>query len=277
MAFQVYLRWLSFALYVGFFCVFPLGVLGNIAGVSLGIFLTCLVLFAMGWNGSQRILARLRARPFLKAEAPEIYGMVQEYARRLEIPCPRLALIETDAIHFACFGFSRDNSFLVLTRGALSTFSREQLSACLSREMTLLWHREVFCLTWLSQFLSFVDYFTVSPTNVRTDSFKIFLKQIILYPLALFPVLILGKSVSAEKLDFLSAKLSRKPRALAESMRLMEANSERIPFPVPFSVRHLFLLTPATKEPVVRILFQGDSMLKRIRSLEQLSHSTALL
>lgn len=263
--FNVILRFLSFTAYLLFFFVIPLSLLWDWTGFAIGLVLFSLFLVGLKYRAFEKIQKRLRAEPLFLTEAPVLFTLLQEHCRRLEMPVPQVFLIRSDALNSATFGFSQERSALVVTEGLLVRLSREQLSALLCRQLLTIWHREILGASWLAQFLALIDWATLSR---RQGGFSHFLKRVVFYPLALFPAYILESGRSPEALDQQSTKVSRRPLELAEALRMLEALQERNPLFVRFSLRHLFLVTPSSIDPIVGVLFKSTRLKTRIRALQ---------
>lgn len=282
MTFRAMTHWLAFATYLAIFFTLPFALLWDTTGLAVGGALVVAFLFQLGWRGAERIGERLGASPLTRAEAPELYAMVEEYCRRLSLARPSLHVIETAAVNFAVYGFTRARCHLVVTRGALETLKREEIGALVGRELSYLWYGDVIGESWLSQFLAVLDRF-VTPRRVEHSSvrraypFRLFLRHALLYPLALVPAYFLKGATDAAKLDLQSTRITRKPHALASGLRRAEALMERLPFLVPFSTRHLFLLPPPAQDPLARVFFGGDDIGARVKNVEKkLTRTVAL-
>lgn len=244
------LRWIGFVLYVGvIFCV-PLVLLWKMTGFLVGLGATILFLYLIRVRGSARIAERLSVSKLTFAEAPHVHNLVIEYCRHLNLHTPKIGLIETPAINIALHGFSKHTATLSVTRGALDSLRKPELSALIGRQLTFLWQGEVAGQSWLSQFLSLLDIVVGSPKSEVSLSlrhsypFALFVKQILLYPFTLVPTFLLKSRSNPNKIDLKAVRLTGKPEALAEGLRLLEALRERTSFNAPFSTLHLFLITP---------------------------------
>jgi heat shock protein HtpX len=281
MSIRARLQWIGFVLYVAVFFALPLSLLWNVPGLVAGLSIASFFLYAIRVRGTERILNRLSVSRLRVADAPYLHGLVGEYCRRLNIPRPQLGVIDTPAINLAVVGFSRRKATLVITRGAMDLLKRSQLSALLGRQLTLLWHGEVGGQSWLAQFLSVLDWVVGSPqTNVppgagRQYPVSLVIKQIIFYPLALIPIFLLRSRNNPSHIDVTSVRLTGKPQALAEGMRLLEALSMRSSYFATLSTRHLFLVGPPSKDPLMRVFFDADPLSERIMAIEALMHKVA--
>jgi len=257
-------------------------VLWDVNGVTLGVVGTITFLAWLRLQGDERIARRLKARPLSMAQAPLLHAMVNEYCRRLSLPLPAIQVIESPALNFAVFGFAFAQMNLAVTRGALEKLSREELSALVGRELTCLWHGETVNESWLAQLLSCIDRL-ISPPRARGSlhgrrfyPLKLFIRQILIYPLTLFPAWVLRARSDPSTVDLRSIKVTKKPEALAEGLRLLEANHQRLVFYSRFSVRHLFLITPPAQDPLARVFFESEGLFSRIASVEKLTEVVAL-
>lgn len=278
MSFRTFLRWCLFALYVTLFFSLPLTILWERAGFLAGVSLAVGFLAWLRLDGTNRIARRLGARPLAAAQAPQVFAVVREYCRRLEIEPPTVMVIETPAINIGLFGFDRKDCHLVLTRGALRSMNRAELAAVIGRELTYLWHGDCFLETWFSQFMSALVT-RVSPERRPTQPgrriypFGLFLRQLVLYPLTIVPSIALLSSQDSSLLDNQAVRMTQRPRALSEGLRMIETFQERIPFTIPLSTRHLFLVPPPTHDPLGRIFFANEDISPRVHSLAaQVTH-----
>jgi len=282
MGLRARLGFVLFVLYVTSFITLPLGLLAERFGVLLGLVLSATFLLSLRYHGLDRVLRRMKAQKIAKAQSPVVFAQVKEFARRLNIPMPQVARIDSPAINVAMAAFSSHESCLIVTRGALDKLSREELAALMGRQVTYLWGGEVTNATWLSQFLSCMDQLVSAGFQHhmlhtrRFYPFRVFLRQILLYPLTLLPAFLLRGAQEPLDLDTKAVRLTRSPHGLGEAYRKLEALQERFPLAVPFSVRHLFLLPPPTLDPLGRLFFDAEPLLPRIQTLARMATNVSL-
>ncbi|MBI4405201.1 MAG: hypothetical protein HY537_13650 [Deltaproteobacteria bacterium] len=270
----VHLRSMLFILYLLMVGMVPLAILWGQMGAIAGLVLCSSFVLFIRISGAERIARRMGAQFLPKAQAPHIYATIEEYCRRLNMPVPKIAVIDSYAINFAVFGFSHTGAWLAISKGAIEKLERSEISALLALELVYLKGGEVLCGTWLSQFLSALDRLAAlgrRPDRYRQRTFQHWFRKLMIWPLGLFPILILRPRRDGNKWDLQSIKISRKPRALAEGLRLMQAYRDRVPLCSPFSTRHLFLASPPSADLVENIFFEGGELPVRIRALESLN------
>jgi len=271
------LRWLVFVVYVAFFFVAPLAILFQLPGLIAGGALALAFLTLLRVRGVAPILKRMGATPLTTAQSTEIQSILKELSRRLRIPAPKAALISSSVPNVACCAFDRKHAYVILTAGALERLKREELSALLGRECCSIASGETFCKTWLAQFLAFFDrWVTGKPKGFNHGyPFRVFLRQLLVYPLTLLPVRLLAGVRNSVQLDLASIGITRLPAALTEGLRTIEATSARNPLLVPFSTRHLFSVPPPSMDPIARVIFATEELRERIRLVESRTQAVA--
>ncbi len=274
------LRWLFFAAYLFLLCTLPFTLLWESVGLIIGSTLTLGLLVALRWNGATRLGKRLHMRLLSPAEAPHVHAMVAELSRRIRMTPPRLGLIDSDSLNIAVFGFHSGTSYLALTRGILTGINREELAALIGRQLCHLRSGVVPGETWLSQFLALFESFATAPEPDASGarhwvSFPLFLRQLLFYPLALYPAWVLSGHRDDVALDRRSLRYTRNPRALAEGLRRLEAFADRLPLTPQLNTRHLFLHSPPAPDALGRVFFSDDSFAKRIDAVEELTQVVA--
>jgi len=85
--------------------------------------------------GSRMVLAMADAKPIEKADAPQLFNVVEEMSLAAGVPMPRVMVMEVDALNAFATGTSTSNAAIVVTRGLLDTLNREELQGVIGHEM----------------------------------------------------------------------------------------------------------------------------------------------
>ena len=268
-----FLRWLAFAFFTVLCLAAPPALLWGLPGLAVGSVLGITLLWAMRFHGTRRLCASLKARPLTRSQAPAEHALVDEFCRRLGLQVPHLMVTEAPGLNVGVFGFSPQNTYLVITRGVLDTFSRPQLAALIARALCRVWSGEVPNETWLARFFDILQTLVVADDDkspLRSDNLALrrVVRQVLLYPLTLFPVFVLKGSPDEMELDARAARILQDPRCLTEAFRRIDAMTERLAFRAPFSCRHLFLASTPSADPLARLFFSSTSFSKRVRAVE---------
>ena len=97
---------------------------------------------SVGWSalslafGDKMVLAMANAKQIDKADAPQLYNVVEEMAIAAGVPMPRVMVLETDALNAFATGSKVGNGTIVVTRGLLNSLSRDELQGVVAHEMS---------------------------------------------------------------------------------------------------------------------------------------------
>ena len=97
---------------------------------------------SVGWSalslafGDKMVLAMANAKEIDKADAPQLYNVVEEMAIAAGVPMPKVMVLETDALNAFATGSKPGRGTIVVTRGLLNTLSRDELQGVVAHEMS---------------------------------------------------------------------------------------------------------------------------------------------
>ena len=116
-----------------------------------GLLIAFLVALAMNgwayWNSDQMVLRMHDARPVSPESAPELYGLVEQLARRAGLPMPKVYLIETSQPNAFATGRDPEHAAVAVTRGLLQACDSEELAGVLAHELGHIKHRDTLTMT----------------------------------------------------------------------------------------------------------------------------------
>ena len=108
----------------------------------IGLFAAAAMAVAsVGWSGlslafgDKIVLSMAGAKEIDKAEAPQLYNVVEEISIAAGVPMPRVMVLETDALNAFATGNRVGHGTIVVTRGLLDTLNREELQGVVAHEM----------------------------------------------------------------------------------------------------------------------------------------------
>jgi heat shock protein HtpX len=96
---------------------------------------------SVGWSalslafGDKMVLAMANARQINKADAPQLYNVVEEMAIAAGVPMPKVMVLETDALNAFATGNKPANGTIAVTRGLLNSLNRDELQGVVAHEM----------------------------------------------------------------------------------------------------------------------------------------------
>ena len=101
-----------------------------------------MALVSVGWSmvslafGDSLVLTMASAKEIDKADAPQLYNVVEEMAIAAGVPMPRVMVLETDALNAFATGNSVGHGTIVVTRGLIDTLNRDGLQGVVAHEMS---------------------------------------------------------------------------------------------------------------------------------------------
>jgi heat shock protein HtpX len=97
---------------------------------------------SIGWStislafGDKMVLAMANAKQIDKADAPQLYNVVEEMAIAAGVPMPKVMVLETDALNAFATGNTPGNGTIAVTRGLLNSLNRDELQGVVAHEMS---------------------------------------------------------------------------------------------------------------------------------------------
>lgn len=109
---------------------------------SAGVFAAVLMgAVSIGWSaislavGDKMVLAMAGAKEIDKADAPQLYNVVEEISIAAGVPMPKVMVLDTEALNAFATGNRIGNGTIAVTRGLLDKLSRDELQGVVAHEM----------------------------------------------------------------------------------------------------------------------------------------------
>ncbi|MDP2373334.1 M48 family metallopeptidase [Reyranella sp.] len=96
---------------------------------------------SIGWSalslavGDKMVLAMSGAKEIGKADAPQLYNVVEEISIAAGVPMPKVMVLETDALNAFATGNRVGHGTIAVTRGLIDTLNRDELQGVVAHEM----------------------------------------------------------------------------------------------------------------------------------------------
>jgi heat shock protein HtpX len=99
------------------------------------------------WNSDKTVLRMHHARPVTRASAPELVDLVEQLARRADLPMPAVYLLESDQPNAFATGRNPQNSAVAVTRGLVQSCDAEELAGVIAHELGHIKNRDTLTMT----------------------------------------------------------------------------------------------------------------------------------
>jgi heat shock protein HtpX len=257
-----------------------------IAGES-GALIAFFIALAMNgwayWNSDKTVLRMHQARPVTRASAPELVGMVEQLARRADLPMPAVYLLETSQPNAFATGRNPQNSAVAVTRGLVQSCDPEELAGVIAHELGHIKNRDTLTMTitatlagaigFLAQFAFFFGRDNRNPLGaIGTILVMIFA------PLAAMLVQMAISRTREYSADRIGAEICGQPLWLARALQKVEQlargvinePAERNPASAP-----LFIVNPLHMGGVDNLFRTHPPTADRVRRLREMAGQVA--
>jgi heat shock protein HtpX len=254
--------------------------LGGQTGIFLALAFSIVTNLLAYWNGDKMVLAMHGAQEVTPQEAPELYTLVQELARRAGLPTPRIYLIPSPQPNAFATGRDPEHSAVAVTAGLLQTLNRDELAGVIAHELAHVKNRDTLIMTItatlagaISMLANFAFFFGGRDRNNSLGPIGT-IAMAILAPLAAMLVQMAISRTREYAADRIGAMFSGMPRALASALRRIARAASEIPNEAAEAnpaTAHLFIVNPLTGSGFDSLFSTHPNPENRIAALEQLA------
>jgi heat shock protein HtpX len=237
------------------------------------------------WNSDKMVLRMHHAQPVTRASAPDLVGLVEELARRAELPMPAVYVLETDQPNAFATGRNPENSAVAVTRGLIQSCDAEELAGVIAHELGHIKNRDTLIMTITATlagaigFLSQFAFFLGGGRDNRNPLGAVgMLLVMILAPLAAMLVQMAISRTREYSADRAGAMICGQPLWLARALQRIEQlargvvnePAERNP-----ASAHLFIVNPLRLGGIDSLFRTHPPTADRVRRLRELAGAAA--
>jgi heat shock protein HtpX len=267
--------------------VFLGGAVGGRSGAMLFFIIAAVMNFGMYWFSDRVVLRMYKAKIIDRADAPELYDMVDRLRQRAGLPMPTLAIAASQQPNAFATGRNAAHAVVCCTAGILQLVSREELEGVLAHELAHVKHHHMLVGTLaatmagaVAMIASVVKWGAIFGMGGRDRDQNIFglLAIAIVAPIG---AAIMQMAISRQnefQADRTGASISGRPMALAGALRKLDAQAHRIPMQVNPAAAQLAIVNPLAGNRgmgLLRLFSTHPSTEERIQRLQQLAADPA--
>ncbi len=255
--------------------------IGGVAGAMIA-FVIALAMNAFAyWNSDKMVLGMYGAKPATRRTAPELYGVVEELARKADLPMPKVYVIDEDQPNAFATGRSPEHASVAATAGLVRLCSREELMGVMAHELAHVKNRDMLIMTItatiagaISMLASFAFFFGGNRDNNNPLGIVGAILLMILAPLAAGLVQMAVSRTREYEADRIGGMICGQPLWLASALAKLENAAHAIdnqraednP-----ATAHLFIVNPLHGRSMDNLFATHPSMANRIERLESLA------
>ena len=120
--------------------------IGGQAGMVIAFVLAAAMNIGMYWFSDRIVLRMYKAREVTPFDAPALHDLVEELARRADLPMPKVYVIPEAAPNAFATGRSPNHGSVAITQGLLSILTREELKGVIAHELGHIRHRDTLIM-----------------------------------------------------------------------------------------------------------------------------------
>jgi heat shock protein HtpX len=260
---------------------------GGRSGMIVALFIAAIMNFGSYWFSDKIVLSMYGAQPVSQEEAPELYEIVGELARRERMPMPKIYILPEDTPNAFATGRNPQHAAVAVTAGILKLLNRDELFGVLAHELGHVKHRDTLIMSVVATIagaLSMLSRMAMwggmggSRYGRRDDRGSNPILALIGIIVAPIIAMLIQLAISRSReygADEEGAHVSGDPLALASALQKIEAYSRRIPMRAGSpATAHLFIINPF-KEGGLAALFSThpptEARIARLMKLAQAS------
>ena len=216
--------------------------LGFTIGGTGGAMIALVVAAAMNlftlWNADRIVLKMHGAREVDAGNCPEFVGLVQDLARRANLPMPRVYVIDSEHPNAFATGRDPDHAAVAATTGLLGMLDRDEIEGVMAHELAHIRNRDTLIMTMTATIagaISMLANFGMFFGHGRDRDGGQMIATILAVFVAPFAAMIVQMAISRSReygADRGGAEISGKPHALASALHKLSHGAANIPNPV---------------------------------------------
>ena len=262
--------------------------IGYLLGGTSGAIIAFLIALAMNgwafWNSDKAVLRMQGAQPVTRAEAPELVALVEDLAKKGDLPTPAVYIMNTAQPNAFATGRNPENAAVAVTRGLMNTTSKEELAGVIAHELAHIKNRDTLIMTitaTIAGAIGFLAQFAMFFGGNRRDNGVGLIGSLLIMFLAPLAATIVQMAISRTReysADRMGAEICGHPEWLASALQLIErqargvTNQRAQDNP---ATAHMFIINPLRSGGLSGLFRTHPSTAERVRRLQEMRSNVA--
>jgi len=259
---------------------------GYLIGAQQGMIIAFVMALGMNafayWNSDKMVLRMYGAKPVDRASAPRLYGLVEDLARRANMPMPKVYIMENSQPNAFATGRNPENAAVAATTGLLEILDEREIRGVMAHELAHVQHRDTLIMTItatlagaIGMLANFAFLFRGGHGDSRSPLGGIgTIAVMILAPLTAMMVQFAISRTREYGADAGGAAITGDPLALASALAKLENGARRVPnndAEANPATAHLFIVNPLSGRGADNLFTTHPSTANRIAKLQALA------
>ncbi len=259
------------------------GAVGGQGGMMIAFLMAGAMNFIMYWTSSSMVLRMYGAQVVDRAQAPELYDMVDRLRQRAGLPMPTVAIAPQAQPNAFATGRNPEHAVVCVTSGLMNIISREELEGVVAHELAHIKNRDMLLQTFTATLAGAISYLAQMAMwgamlgGGRDDEEGGNpIGAILMMVLAPIAASVVQMAISRQrefKADAVGAEICGRPLALAGALKKLDAYAHRIPMDVAPAAAPLAQVNPLAAHGggIVKLFSTHQPTEERVAELEKLA------
>ncbi len=265
------------------------GSFGGTSGATVMLLISLGMNLFSYWFSAPMVLRAYGAQEVTRAEAPELYGMVEQLAANAHLPMPKLCIINSDVPNAFATGRNPSHAAVAVTTGIMRVLDYNELSGVLGHELTHVKNRDILISTiaaamagvisWIANIAQWAAIFGVGRSDDDEEGGGLLgsLVTIIIAPIAAFLIQMAISRSREYAADKGGGEVCGNPEYLASALAKIDyyaKHAQPLPDATPATahmfnvnplegvgstIMNLFSTHPATEDRIARLHAQAQA------------------
>lgn len=259
-------------------------VIGYLLAGTGGAMIAFLIALAMNgwayWNSDKAVLRMQGAQPVTRAEAPDLVDMVEDLARKGDMPTPAVYIMNTSQPNAFATGRNPENAAVAVTRGLMNTCSKEELAGVIAHELAHIKNHDTLIMTitaTIAGAIGFLAQFAMFFGGNRRENGVGMIGSLLIMFLAPLGATIVQMAISRTReysADKLGAEICGHPEWLASALKLIEVQARGSTIQAAQdnpATAHMFIINPLRSGGFSGLFRTHPKTSERVRRLQAMS------
>lgn len=236
------------------------------------------------WNSDKLALRAHDAQPVTRQSAPELVTMVEDLARRADMPMPAVYMLPSAQPNAFATGPTPERGAVAVTAGLMRMLNREELAGVIAHELAHIKNRDTLTMTIaatvagaLSMLAQFAFFFGGNREARNSVGLIGVILAAVLAPLAASIIQMTISRTREYSADKLGAEIAGTASGLMGALRKISGNAGRIELQSAErnpSTAHMFIFNPLTRRGIDSLFATHPKIENRLAALAALDLPT---
>ncbi len=269
--------------------VFVGSLIGGKGGMVIAFGMAVVMNVGSYWFSDKIVLRMYDGQELSRADAPELFEIVQELSANGGLPMPKVYLIRGEQPNAFATGRDPEHAAVAVTEGIMRMLTRDELRGVIAHELAHVKHRDILigtiaatmagAISMLANMAQWAMIFGGGGRSSDDRNGGSPIAGLVMMIVAPFAAMLIQMAISRSR-EFMAdeggAQLAHNPMGLANALRKLEARAHQIPMDASPSTAHMFIVNPLSGGGIAKLFSTHPPMEERIARLEAMAHGQAL-